>query len=206
MTTRALRLIPAGVIALGLAPSISTAQSAARNRIDVPPVPASIEVPAGHSVFLKGHAAGTQNYICLPEGEGAAWTFLGPQATLFLPVRGDVYQQITTHFLSANPFESDLPRPTWLHSFDSSQVWGRVAAFSNDPAYVEPGAVAWLRVEVAGAMPGPASGTALAETTFIQRLNTSGGVAPAGGCTSVGAIVLVPYTTEYFFYRADRAR
>jgi hypothetical protein len=45
------------------------------------------------------------------------------------------------------------------------------------------------------------------ETTFVQRLNTSGGVAPAPstGCTQstdVGKMALVPYTADYFFYKA----
>jgi hypothetical protein len=45
----------------------------------------------------------------------------------------------------------------------------------------------------------------LTPTTFIQRLSTSEGVAPATGCsqsTNVGATALVPYTTDYFFYKA----
>ncbi len=50
-------------------------------------------------------------------------------------------------------------------------------------------------------------GSILAQTTFIQRVNTSGGVAPATGCTqasNIGVMVLVPYTTDYYFYRAER--
>jgi hypothetical protein len=41
-------------------------------------------------------------------------------------------------------------------------------------------------------------------TTFIQRLNTSGGVAPSMGCASVmdvGARAFVSYTADYFFYK-----
>ena len=37
--------------------------------------------------------------------------------------------------------------------------------------------------------------------TYIQRLNTSGGVAPVTPGTTVGQIARVPYTTEYYFYR-----
>jgi hypothetical protein len=47
----------------------------------------------------------------------------------------------------------------------------------------------------------------LSETTFIQRLNTSGGSAPATGCsasTDVGKQVLVPYTAKYYFFRKDK--
>lgn len=206
MTASLSRLTAAGVLAFGLHASAAFAQPAAGNPIVVPPVPASIEVPAGHSVFLAAHAVGTQNYICLPDGESASWAFLGPQATLFQPFRRDTWQQVSTHFLSANPAENGTARPTWQHSVDSSQVWGRAVASSTDPLFVEPGAIAWLRVEVTGTEPGPAGGTALAETTFIQRLNTSGGAPPPGACGTVGMVVLVPYTTDYFFYRADRVR
>ena len=115
MMTRSLFLITAGVLALGLAASPAAAQPSFR-RIDVPPVPANLEVPAGHVVFLEGQAVGTQNYICMPAATGVAWKFLGPQATLFLSKHGNLEQQIATHFLSANPAENGTARPTWQHS------------------------------------------------------------------------------------------
>ena len=74
---------------------------------------------------------------------------------------------------------------------------------SSDPAFVAPGAIAWLLVTVVGAEDGP-TGDKLLETTFIQRLNTSGGVAPSTGCTSladIGHQAFVPYTADYFFYK-----
>jgi hypothetical protein len=195
-----------GAMLLGLSVSAAAAQGAITNA-DVPPVPPGLEVPAGHKVYLAGYAEGTQNYVCLPTKKGARWQFLGPQATLFNTLRGGASQQITTHFLSGNPAEAATARPTWQHSVDSSRVWGRALAASNDASYVEAGAIPWLLVEAAGTAVGPAGGGALAQTTFIQRLNTSGGVAPATGCTDashVGTFALVPYTTNYYFYRAER--
>ena len=53
-------------------------------------MPATLEVPAGHVVFLEGQAVGTQNYICIAAATGVAWKFLGPQATLFLSKHGDL--------------------------------------------------------------------------------------------------------------------
>jgi hypothetical protein len=41
------------------------------------------------------------------------------------------------------------------------------------------------------------------DTTFIHRVNTSGGVAPSAGCSrtaDVGARALVPYIADYIFY------
>jgi hypothetical protein len=47
----------------------------------------------------------------------------------------------------------------------------------------------------------------LTATTFIQRLNTTGGAIPATGCAvsgNIGAREFVPYTADYFFYKAAR--
>lgn len=158
------------------------------------PVPNNIKVPDGNRAFLRGHAVGTQNYICLPSG----WTFFGPQATLF-----DVNEeQIITHFLSPNPFESDTPRATWQHSQDTSTVWAMAIASSSNPGFVESGAIPWLLLQVVGALDGPTNGETLTATTYIQRLNTSGGIAPSTACT-VGAKEFVPYEADYVFYKAD---
>ncbi len=48
-------------------------------------------------------------------------------------------------------------------------------------------------------------GRRLTDTAWIQRVHTSGGVPPATGCTiaeNVGAKSLVPYATDYYFYKA----
>ena len=40
-------------------------------------------------------------------------------------------------------------------------------------------------------------------TTYIHRVNTSGGVAPATGCSKLrdlGKKAFVPYTADYYFY------
>jgi hypothetical protein len=171
--------------------------------IEVPAVPTDIQAPAGQEVFFSGHAIGTQNFICLATSAGVTWRFTGPQATLFVAADGDV-SQITTHFLSGNPGEHGLPRPAWQHSSDTSAVWGRLRASSNRPDYVAPGAIPWLLLEVAGARLGPTGGDLLATATFIHRVNTTGGLAPTTGCTKradVGAVALVPYTADYFFYK-----
>jgi hypothetical protein len=200
------RFIAPVVFLAGLAVSPAAAQP--ETSIVPPPVPANLQVPAGHTLFLGARAVGTQNYMCLTAGKRAvAWRFIGPQATLFADDESGLPQQVTTHFLSANPDEALLARPTWQHSIDTSRVWGRVIASSTDSAYVAPGAIPWLLLERAGSELGPTGGSFLAQTTFIQRVNTSGGVAPAVGCTNdddIGRIVLVPYTTDYFFYRVSQ--
>jgi Protein of unknown function (DUF3455) len=56
----------------------------------------------------------------------------------------------------------------------------------------------------------PGRGKSLTKTTFIQRLNTKGGSAPANPATAclttsdVGHQLLVPYSADYFFFRNDQ--
>ena len=187
--------------------AIGSAAASAQVSGSVPPVPANLEVPAGNILFLGARAVGTQNYVCVSTGRRTlGWRFIGPQATLFVDGDGTA-QQITTHFLSMNPLEANLARPVWQQSIDSSRVWGRVRSSSADPLYVAPGAIPWLLLETAGTELGPDGGGFMAQTTFIQRLNTSGGLAPATGCTDdeeIGKLALVPYTTDYFFYRKSQ--
>jgi hypothetical protein len=180
-------------------------QASFAEHVAPPPVPGNLQAPAGTRPFLVGHAVGTQNYICLPSGAGVAWTLFGPQATLF----AENGRQIITHFLSPNPDETGTPRATWQHSQDTTAVWARAKATSSDPAFVAPGAIPWLLLEVVGEQDGQRGGDRLIDTIAIHRLNTTGGVAPSTGCSvasNVGARVFVPYTADYFFYRfAGRA-
>src|SRR5262249_7417393 len=148
----------------------------------------------------------------LPNATGFAWTFFSPQATLFSDLRigsFDIQQQIITHFLSPNPAEGGTSRVTWQSSQDTSAVWAKAAVngTSVDARFVAPNSVPWVKLEAVGTRFGPTGGDLLAHTTFVQRLNTLGGVAPSTGCSeaaNVGATALVPYTADYFFYRAGR--
>jgi hypothetical protein len=194
------RLIQASAAIAVTTVTVAMPQARQQGNPVAPLVPASLEVPAGHRAFLVAGATGTQNYICLPSGRGSAWSFLGPQATLF----DDLGQQVMTHFLSPNPLQGGAARATWQHSRDTSTVWAAAIASYTEPDYVAPGAVPWLLLEVVGAQHGPVSGARISATTYIQRVNTAGGVAPATGChgaSDVGKRVLVPYTTQYVFYQ-----
>jgi hypothetical protein len=190
------RLMAAAMIATPLVAPLS-----ASGDDPVPPqVPTNLVVDAPHTPYLIGHAYGTQNYSCLPSATGYAWILYGPQATLF----NDDDDQVMTHFLSPNPDENGTPRATWLHSRDTSAVWAMAVQISTDSAFVAPGAIPWLKLQVVGDEEGPDGGAKLTRTTFIQRVNTQGGVAPATGCgaaTDVGKKALVPYTTDYVFFR-----
>jgi hypothetical protein len=198
MDIPAARRLVAAIVFLTATAASATAHE--RDRIGVPEVPANLVVDAAYRPYRRLHADGTQNYVCSATATGVAWTFLGPQATLF----DDDADQAATHYLSPNPQEGGTARATWRHSRDTSTVWAAAVETSSDTAYVAPGAIPWLKLQVKGAQLGPDGGHALAGTAFIQRIDTVGGAAPATGCSTtaqIGGRAFVPYAADYVFYR-----
>ena len=181
-------------------------------QVTPPQTPDTIAVPAGNAAFLVGHAYGSQGYTCLPTATGGtAWNPTArPEATLFSDIFRSQFQ-IITHFQSIN----ENPKPgivaprsgnaTWQSSFDSSRVWAvKVAGIDagTDPVSCpNSGSIQCLKLQSVGNKRGPTGGNLLANTTFIQRLNTAGGAVPTSACT-VGQTELVPYTADYYFFRA----
>jgi hypothetical protein len=220
-TTQSIIRVWLAVLATLSVSGVASAQQRAQDtkeEITSPITPVAIAPPAGNSAFLVGHAVGTQGYVCLPTSTGASWTVNNarPEATLFTNVPGEAVQ-IITHFLSpnANPngySPNPLPfgNPTWQSSFDSSRVWGQVThsiAAGSDLSCPNAGSIACLLLQVVGSEQGPTGGKLLTKTTFVQRLNTSGGSAPGTGCLvpgDAGKQALVPYSADYFFFRADQ--
>ena len=219
-TARFRRLL---VAALALACAFGTVTHAQAQNIASPSTPALITPPQGNSAFLLGRATGTQGYICLPTSVGAStavWTGkpARPEATLFQTFLGQNIQVIT-HFLSpdTNPNGALDPVPfgsaTWQSSFDSSKVWAAVlkgemiTAGPDQPSCPNANSIACLMLTTIGSEQGPNGGTILSKTTFVQRLNTKGGLAPTEGCTTsadVGKQALVPYTADYYFFKKDK--
>ena len=186
------------VTALGMAVTFAAPGTALAQGITAPPVPPGLEVPAPNQAFLLGRGVGTQNYVCQPTGPlgRVGWVLFTPEATLF----DDDGGQLTSHFFSLNPIEGTVVRATWEDSRDSSTVWAAAIA----SATVDSNAIAWVLLQVVGTRVGPTGGDAFSGTTFVQRLNTRGGLAPATGCDSlsdVGHKAFVPYTADYFFYK-----
>ena len=179
-----------------------------------PPItPDTIAVPTGNSAYLVGHAFGSQGYTCLPTSTGGtAWNpSARPEATLFADRFGQF--QIITHFqsINANPKPGvTVPRSgnvTWQASLDSSRVW-MVKSNGIDPSSEitncsHTGSIQCLLLQSVGNKKGSTGGSLLANASFIQRLNTNGGAVPTTACT-VGQTQLVPYTADYFFYRAGK--
>ena len=181
-------------------------QPAHAEHVTPPDVPDRL-VPTGATAFLIGHATGTQNYVCVPSGAGFKFVLFTPEATLF----GDNEKQVITHYFSPNlsPIPPEIEgtiRATWQDSHDTSTVWAsatQTATHDSDPKFVKEGAVAWLLLQVVGSQSGPIGSDKLGPTTFIQRVNTSGGLAPSTGCdklADVGREAFQPYTADYVFY------
>jgi Protein of unknown function (DUF3455) len=208
--TRRLTLI-ASTTALAIGLIVSLPQLAQAQSVTPPTVPDNkLQVEPGNEAFLVGHATGTQNYVCKPSGAGVKFVLFTPEATL---VR-DNGRQIITHFFSPNPFEPNtdatvvadgLIRATW-QARDSSSIWAKVHQ-PDGALTVDPKAIAWLLLDAVGTQDGPTGGHTLSDVTFVQRVNTTGGLPPAEGCTSltdVGNQAFVPYTADYFFYRKQQ--
>ena len=202
----------AGMVFAGavVAFTASSPQAAQAGDITPPPLPAGLfPVPAGNKLFLGTHAVGTQNYVCRPSGAGVAYVLFTPEAILF----GEDGGQVISHNFSPNPNPKDpnidpkvvangAIRATWQYR-DTSTIWAKVHQ-PNGAVTVAPTAIAWLTLDVVGAQNGPTGGDKLTGTTFVQRLNTRGGLAPSTGCSSLtdlGNTAFVPYTADYFFYK-----
>ena len=114
---------------------------------------------------------------------GQAWSFVAPRANLY----GDNGKLIITHFGG----------PTW-QATDGSKVVGRLEANIT----VDATAIPWLRLAAASTAAGP-DGDQLAHTTYIQRIATTGGLAPSAtecNATTAGTVAEVPYTADYYFW------
>src|SRR5262249_43554999 len=145
-----------------------------------PDVPSALQVPAGNKVHFHAYAVGVQIYTW--NGTTASWGSSVPEAVLS-DSEGNI---VGTHYAG----------PTWESNSGSKVVGTRRASSTNNPP-VDPNAIPWLKLQAKSTeVPG-----IFAETTYIQRVNTAGGKAPARD-GSPGEVVRAPYTAEYYFYRA----
>jgi hypothetical protein len=204
--TRRLRLI-ACISALGTAFMIALPQIAHAQHVTPPSVPGTLQPPEGNEAFLIGHAFGSQDYVCAASGSGVAFVLTTPEAVLF----DNPARRVVNHFFSPNPVEGGTIRATWQSTRNSSVFWGKLAkaaTFDTDPHFVAKDAIAWLLLSQAGVLEGSGNGDNLAVATFVQRVNTMGGLAPSIKCNSpadIGTTAVVPYEADYVFYRNPTA-
>lgn len=149
-------------------------------------LPASLDVPAGEVLDFAAIGKGVQIYDCTASGNVYSWVFRAPDATLYSGDGDEDDRVIGRHFAG----------PTWAD--EHGEVVGRTVAKVASP---DPKAIPWLRL-VAVSHSGHGR---FSHVSSIQRLYTSGGKAPADGCSAdtVGAVARVEYQAHYYFYRLD---
>jgi hypothetical protein len=139
-------------------------------------VPSGLRPPAGNVLEAQFAGRGVQVYQCT----AGAWVFLEPAAQLVGYEIGTSGIQAAIHYKG----------PTWESSTDGSLVQG--TAIASEPVT---GSIPQLLLQATVNW-----GTGVfGRVTYINRLDTGGGAAPAGSCTS-GQTAGVPYTAEYLFY------
>ena len=171
-----LRLLPLSLVALIVTAGLAAPASP-------PQVPDNLKVPAGQDVQLKLLGKGVQVYVCKATTGDASkfeWVLSRPEAGLL----DESGAWIGRHFAG----------PTW-EAADGSRVTGQVLQRSNAPIA---NAVPWLLLK---AISNQGTGT-FARVTYIQRVDTVGGQAPADGCdkSRAGAEAPVDYQATYYFY------
>ena len=135
-----------------------------------------MQVDAGNKVAFHVYTEGVQIY----RWDGASWVFAGPEAVLWSDAGG--HGVVGTHYAG----------PTW-ESLSGSTVRGTVVYRCP-----QPDAIPWLLLQAVD----PEGPGIFQRVTYIQRVNTEGGLAPAEAGSFVGEIANVPYTAESVFYRA----
>jgi hypothetical protein len=169
--------LPLLALALGTAGLLAAATPTSATPTDPPD---EVQVPPGNTLAMSTLGEGVQIYDCVD----GAWKFREPAAK----IKADDHDVVALHFAG----------PTWQSVDDGSKVVAEVEAKVDaaDPAADVP--LLLLRATET-AVPGELDGV-----TWIQRLDTMGGVAPEGSCDpeaepSVG----VPYTATYNFWVAE---
>ena len=151
-------------------------------KIDNAALPEAVRVPAGQKVMMATTGVGELTYECREKKDAAGqheWAFVGPVATLF----GADKKAVGKYYAG----------PTW-EAADGSKVTGKQVA-------VAPAAPGSIPLQLVKAEPAMGTG-AMTGVSYIQRLNTKGGVAPAMACDAMGKgkRQVVAYEADYVFY------
>src|SRR3954470_3527886 len=159
-----------------------TARAGGDDRLpELPPVCDRIAAPEGNSVAFRVFAVGVQIY----RWDGTNWVFVAPEATLYADAEHN--GQVGTHF-------GTPAGPGWQSNDGSRVVEQRVDGCTPDPT-----AIQWLLLRTISRQ-GPGI---FHDVTYVQRLNTVGGIAPSTPGATVGDQIRIPYTANYFFYRGS---
>jgi hypothetical protein len=171
------RLSPTNAIITAVALLLVAAPASATQPPDVGPY-TKLNVDPAHKVAFHTFAEGVQIY----RWNGASWVFIAPEAILYADEDG--------HGVVGIHYEG----PKW-----ESNSGSIVAAAVVERQVVDSSAIPWLKLAATSAT-GPGI---FKNITFIQRVNTTGGLAPTEDGDFVGQEARIPYTAEYYFYRAQ---
>ena len=152
---------------------------------DGPVLPAdcgAIVPEAGHEVAHHLYAKGVQIYKW--NFATMFWDFVGPRADLF--AEESFHGEVGSHFAG----------PNWL-SKGGSRV--KAAAIPGKACTPDTNAIAWLLLQATETT----EKGIFKNVTFIQRVNTTGGLRPTLPGLFADEIREVEYTAEYYFYRAE---
>ncbi|MCX4427285.1 DUF3455 domain-containing protein [Streptomyces mirabilis] len=172
LTTTAVAAVTAGTLFSATVGQAATSQPA-RTGVDAP---AALKVPDGNRLTGVFSAAGVQTYTCAD----GAWKLLEPAATLW--AKND---------RSHRPVALHSRGPVWVSTVDGSAV--NAAAIANSP---KTGTIPELLLQSTATR-----GTGVfAGVSYVQRLDTHGGVAPTTACSGTDQIS-VRYSATYAFYK-----
>ena len=149
-------------------------------------LPDAVKGPAGNKVALETVGVGQITYECRDKKDAAGqyeWVFVGPDAAL----NDRSGKRIGKYF---------GPPATW-ESMDGSKLTATQVA-------VAPAGAGNIPSQLVKANPAMGAG-AMTGVTYIQRVATKGGVAPAMACDagSKGKKEIVNYQADYIFYKAS---
>ncbi|MFG2525132.1 DUF3455 domain-containing protein [Streptomyces sp. NPDC048527] len=156
-----------------------------------------IDVPAGNHLVRVVHAEGQQIYQCTQNATDGSysWTLARPAAVL-LNGYGTVFGYHT--YTLYKP--SGQMVPTWA-ALDGS--WVQAVKASSVASPDGAANIPWVLLQRVAS--GSQHGSTLTATTYVQRTNTVGGVAPSTTCdqTNAGTEKGIDYQADYSFYEAS---
>ncbi|MEQ1739980.1 MAG: DUF3455 domain-containing protein [Methyloglobulus sp.] len=144
-------------------------------------IPEAIKVPEGNNVSLNVHGKGDQIFYCALSTGVYSWIWQAPDAKLY-----DAQNKALVGSHGAGP--------SWLHT-DGSSVKAKVIQKTDAP---DKASAPWLLLEVTE---GKGDGL-LAHASYIQRINTQGGLSPISSCDAnhLGTEKRMAYEADYIFY------
>jgi len=146
-------------------------------------IPQAVTPPAGHKSVMTLKGVGMLTYECRAKAGAIGtheWAFVGPDAML--------------QDASGKTVGKYYGGPTWEHN-EGGKITGKQLA-------VAPGAAGAIPLQLVQTAPAIGDGP-FKDVSYIQRVNTVGGVAPSATCdaSKIGNKQTVKYAADYVFYK-----